>query len=112
MQFDPTDMVSAINRIKRAQGQLGGVLRMLGEGRDCEDILTPSLPPSSVHSIAPGPPSCQPGSSNGQWRRHRPHRHQEDGEALFLSLAQSVPPAEVDPQHQASPTGGRLSPDG
>jgi len=72
MQFDPTDMVSAINRIKRAQGQLGGVLRMLGEGRDCEDILTPSLPPSSVHSIAPGPPSCQPGSSNGQWRRHRP----------------------------------------
>ena len=29
-----------INRIKRAQGQLGGVLRMLEEGRECEDVVT------------------------------------------------------------------------
>jgi DNA-binding FrmR family transcriptional regulator len=29
-----------VNRIKRAQGQLGGVLRMLEEGRDCEDVVT------------------------------------------------------------------------
>jgi DNA-binding FrmR family transcriptional regulator len=39
-QLDPTDMVPVINRIKRAQGQLGGVLRMLEEGRECEDVVT------------------------------------------------------------------------
>ena len=39
-QLDPTDMGPVINRIKRAQGQLGGVLRMLEEGRECEDVVT------------------------------------------------------------------------
>jgi DNA-binding FrmR family transcriptional regulator len=33
-------MGPVINRIKRAQGQLAGVLRMLEEGRDCEDVVT------------------------------------------------------------------------
>ncbi len=32
MELDPKEMTSAINRIKRAQGQLAGVLRMLEEG--------------------------------------------------------------------------------
>jgi len=37
----PTDELgTVINRIKRAQGQLAGVLRMLEEGRDCEDVVT------------------------------------------------------------------------
>lgn len=37
----PTDQVrSAANRLKRAQGQLAGVVRMLEEGRDCEDVVT------------------------------------------------------------------------
>jgi DNA-binding FrmR family transcriptional regulator len=40
MELDPKDMTSAINRIKRAQGQLAGVLRMLEEGRECEDVVT------------------------------------------------------------------------
>jgi DNA-binding FrmR family transcriptional regulator len=34
------EMAPVINRIKRAQGQLGGVLRMLEEGRECEDVVT------------------------------------------------------------------------
>ena len=40
MELDPQDMKPVINRIRRAQGQLGGVLRMLEEGRDCEDVVT------------------------------------------------------------------------
>ena len=28
------------DRLKRAQGQLGGVIRMLEEGRACEDVVT------------------------------------------------------------------------
>ena len=28
------------DRLRRAHGQLGGVIRMLEEGRDCEDVVT------------------------------------------------------------------------
>ena len=35
----PADLRPAINRVKRAQGQLGGVLRMLEEGRDLEAVV-------------------------------------------------------------------------
>lgn len=40
MKLEPSEMKPAINRIKRARGQLDGVLRMLEEGRDCEDVVT------------------------------------------------------------------------
>ena len=40
MQLEPASMSPVINRIKRAQGQLAGVLRMLEEGRECEDVVT------------------------------------------------------------------------
>ncbi len=40
MDLDPTEMTPVINRIKRARGQLDGVLRMLEEGRECEDVVT------------------------------------------------------------------------
>ena len=40
MELDPSEMTPAINRIKRARGQLDGVLRMLEEGRECEDVVT------------------------------------------------------------------------
>jgi DNA-binding FrmR family transcriptional regulator len=35
------DQIAAISRrLKRAHGQLGAVVRMLDEGRSCEDIIT------------------------------------------------------------------------
>ena len=34
------DMEQVVKRLRRAQGQIGGVLRMIDEGRDCEDIVT------------------------------------------------------------------------
>ena len=40
MELDPNSMKPVINRIKRAQGQLAGVLRLLEEGRECEDVVT------------------------------------------------------------------------
>lgn len=37
----PSDEVDKIvKRLRRAQGQIGGVLRMIEEGRDCEAIVT------------------------------------------------------------------------
>ncbi|TYD00752.1 metal-sensitive transcriptional regulator [Arthrobacter echini] len=40
MQLDPTELTPVINRLKRAQGQLAAVTRMLEEGRDCKDVVT------------------------------------------------------------------------
>jgi len=40
MQLDAEAMKPVVNRIKRAQGQLAGVVRMLEDGRDCEDVVT------------------------------------------------------------------------
>jgi len=40
VELDPTEMGKVVNRLKRAQGQLTGVIRMLEEGRDCEDVVT------------------------------------------------------------------------
>ncbi|MGW6229482.1 metal-sensitive transcriptional regulator, partial [Cellulosimicrobium cellulans] len=33
-------MDKVVNRLKRAQGQLAAVVRMIDEGRDCEDVVT------------------------------------------------------------------------
>ena len=38
--LDPADMTPVINRLRRAQGQLGGVIRLIEEGRDCKDVVT------------------------------------------------------------------------
>ncbi len=40
MDVDSQTMASAIKRLRRAQGQIGGIIRMLEEGRDCEEIVT------------------------------------------------------------------------
>jgi DNA-binding FrmR family transcriptional regulator len=40
VKLDPTEMTPVINRIKRAQGQLNGIVKMLEEGRECEDVVT------------------------------------------------------------------------
>ncbi|QJW36596.1 metal-sensitive transcriptional regulator [Cellulosimicrobium protaetiae] len=40
MELDRTDMDKVVNRLKRAQGQLAAVVRMIDEGRDCEDVVT------------------------------------------------------------------------
>ncbi|GAA2473190.1 metal-sensitive transcriptional regulator [Terrabacter carboxydivorans] len=34
------DLTPVVNRLKRAQGQIGGVIRLIEEGRDCRDIVT------------------------------------------------------------------------
>lgn len=87
MELDPTAMTPVINRIKRARGQLDGVLRMLEEGRDCEDVVTQlaavsrALDRAGFAIVATGLQQCL---SNGE---------DIDGvdvkkmEQLFLSLA-------------------------
>ena len=34
------EMDRVIKRLRRAQGQLGGIIRMIEEGRDCKEVVT------------------------------------------------------------------------
>ena len=38
--LDPAELGGVVKRLKRAQGQLGGIARMIEDGRDCADIVT------------------------------------------------------------------------
>ncbi|USQ75387.1 metal-sensitive transcriptional regulator [Ornithinimicrobium cryptoxanthini] len=40
VMLNDDDMRPVINRLRRAQGQLGGVIRLIEEGRDCKDVVT------------------------------------------------------------------------
>ena len=40
MDVDSQTMADVIKRLRRAQGQVGGVIRMIEEGRDCADVVT------------------------------------------------------------------------
>ncbi len=40
MELEPTEMKAIITRMKRANGHLASVIRMMEEGSDCEAVLT------------------------------------------------------------------------
>ena len=40
MQLEASELKSARDRLARVQGQIGGIIKMLDEGRDCTEILT------------------------------------------------------------------------
>ena len=40
MELAAEQLGSVVNRLKRAQGQLGGVIRLIEEGSDCEAVVT------------------------------------------------------------------------
>lgn len=40
IHLDREDLDPVIKRLRRAQGQLAGVLNMIEEGRDCADVVT------------------------------------------------------------------------
>ena len=40
MRIDQNELAGVLKRLKRAQGQLGGIIKMIEEGRDCTEIVT------------------------------------------------------------------------
>lgn len=40
MEIPREDLDSVKNRLSRAQGQIGGIIKMVDEGRECTDVLT------------------------------------------------------------------------
>lgn len=40
MQLEGDAVKATINRLRRAEGQIAGVIRMLEQGRDCKEVVT------------------------------------------------------------------------
>ena len=40
MRMEPDEVKTIVDRLKRANGHLSSVIRMLEDGSDCEDALT------------------------------------------------------------------------
>jgi len=87
MELDGETMASVVRRLKRAQGQIGGVIKMIEEGRDCADVVTQlaaasrALDRAGFKIIAAGLEQCA-SDGNGMADADRARL-----ERLFLSLA-------------------------
>ena len=85
MQLDPDATKTAISRLRRAEGQIGGVIRMLEEGRDCKDVVTQlaavsrALDKAGFSVVASGLKQCLTDPTN--------EFDVAEMEKLFLSLA-------------------------
>lgn len=83
--LDPADVASAIHRLRRVEGQISGVIRMLEEGRDCRDVVVQvaavsrALDKAGFAIIASGLRGCLATPD--------PERGLDELERLFLSLA-------------------------
>ena len=86
MELDNSTTDEVIKRLKRAERQIGGVIRMLEEGRDCEDVITQlaavrkAMDKASFRLVAGGLRTCVTGKSNDTVAM-------EKLEKLFISLA-------------------------
>jgi CsoR family transcriptional regulator, copper-sensing transcriptional repressor len=40
VNVDREEFADVVRRLRRAQGQIGGVIRMIEDGRECQDVLT------------------------------------------------------------------------
>ena len=45
MELNPVEMEAVVKRLKRAQGQIGGIIKMIEDGRECQDIVTQMADP-------------------------------------------------------------------
>ncbi|MFD4586051.1 metal-sensitive transcriptional regulator [Streptomyces sp. NPDC087659] len=87
------ELKAVLNRLRRAQGQISGVIRMIEEGRDCEEVVTQlaaasrALDRAGFAIIATGLQQCLTDIEGG--RRSEEDRDEMRGrlEKLFLSLA-------------------------
>ncbi|MEU1086249.1 metal-sensitive transcriptional regulator [Streptomyces sp. NPDC005576] len=83
------ELKSVLNRLRRAQGQIGAVIRMIEEGRDCEDVITQmaavsrALDRAGFAIIATGLQHCLTEDTQPEDRE----RMRARPEKLFLSLA-------------------------
>ncbi|MDI3422048.1 metal-sensitive transcriptional regulator [Streptomyces luteolus] len=87
------ELKSVLNRLRRAQGQLAGVIRMIEEGRDCEEVVTQlaaasrALDRAGFAIIATGLQQCLTEAEDGGRSAEDRDEMRARLEKLFLSLA-------------------------
>ena len=86
MQIEDEVAAKVVNRLRRAEGQLAGIIRMLESGRECEDVVTQiaavsrALDKAGFAVIASGLTACIAAGEEGTLDTERLQK-------LFLSLA-------------------------
>ncbi len=89
MTGDEQSITAVLNRLRRAQGQLAGVIAMIEQGRDCKDVVTQlaavsrALDRAGFKIVVSGLRECVSGTSaSGATPLTEPEL-----EKLFLALA-------------------------
>jgi DNA-binding FrmR family transcriptional regulator len=86
MKLDDAAAGAVLNRLRRAQGQLAGVIAMLEAGRDCKDVVTQlaavsrALDRAGFKIVASGMRQCLGASGDAVMT-------EEELERIFLTLA-------------------------
>jgi len=89
MQVHEDAVGDVVKRLRRAEGQIRGVIAMLESGRDCADVVTQlaavsrALDRAGFKVIASGLQQCVTAQADGEDRTV----DMEQMEKLFLSLA-------------------------
>ncbi|MGW4395940.1 metal-sensitive transcriptional regulator [Amycolatopsis nivea] len=87
MELNEEVLADVRKRLRRAQGQVGGVIQMIDEGRDCRDVITQlaavsrALDRAGFRLIASGLEQCVADDSA------EAAANREQLEKLFLALA-------------------------
>ncbi|MCB5163861.1 metal-sensitive transcriptional regulator [Streptomyces bambusae] len=88
MKVEEEAATAILNRLRRAQGQLAGVIAMIEAGRDCKDVVTQlaavsrALDRAGFKIVASGMRQCLAESEEGA-----PPMSEQELEKLFLTLA-------------------------
>ncbi|HTY28979.1 MAG TPA: metal-sensitive transcriptional regulator [Mycobacterium sp.] len=89
MVGDDDAIAAVLNRLRRAQGQLSGVISMIEQGRDCKDVVTQlaavsrALDRAGFKIVATGLRECVTGESADGGKP----MNEAELEKLFLALA-------------------------
>ena len=93
LELAGAELKAVLNRLRRAQGQIAGVIKMIEEGRDCEDVVTQlaaasrALDRAGFAIIATGLQQCLTDAENGSKNGESAEQMRARLEKLFLSLA-------------------------
>ena len=88
MDVDSTQLTDVLARLKRVQGQVGGIIKMVEEGRDCSEVVTQlaaasrALDRAGYKIISTGMRQCMVSDDAGTRRMN-----EDELERLFLTLA-------------------------
>ena len=89
MEIDESCRKDVVNRLRRIQGQVAGIVSMIDEGRDCSDVMVQvaavsrAIDRAGFKIISAELQVCAAAKQNGE----EPPMSMEHLEKLFLALA-------------------------